>query len=141
MMPFQLILCLIFDCQSIEVTTVRINHLGESDKPIISLCISSNLSQCNYVDLVKSIVVSEEELSLIVGFVKSQKEKFLSKNRQNLEMGSFEIVIEKGGKRDLSYVIDKRKESIGYLTRLLSASSTNIILKQEVENLIKRINY
>ncbi|MEI9919743.1 MAG: hypothetical protein WDO14_13230 [Bacteroidota bacterium] len=124
-------------------TTIRIDHVGVSDKPVPSLCMSVSLANCNESAFDKSIVVSKDEIQAIEKFVSDKKVSTEFNAQSAYEMGSFKITVRKNSIIDISYVLDERKKSINYLNALLKdlSSSNNSKLQDELQNILKRIDY
>jgi hypothetical protein len=128
--------------QSDNATTIRIDHVGASDKPIPSLCISVSLATCSESGYEKGIVVSNDEMREMEKFVRDNKTSMEFNAQSAYETGSFKITILKNHTTDLSYVIESKENAIDYLTLLKTLSTRKkSSLQEELNNILKRIDY
>lgn len=126
-----------------SVTTVRIDHIGISDKSIPPLCITVSSKFCHEPSFEKIIVVDVNQMEELTKFVTENKTSSEFNSNRSYEMGSFKITTLREGKEDISYLLDQREQSILYFNALSKNLSGNndIALRQEINNLLFRINY
>ncbi len=122
---------------NIENTNIVIEHIGESDKPIITIVFTSNCDKANFVSPSYCAELSKnEKLSLVELLLERPIGNSSSKYT---EYGSFQLNIING--ENQRSIKTNREESINLFNEILQILKDNDTAKKLIENNLIRIKF
>lgn len=124
-------------CQNISdkrnnVTSMAFDYVGESDKPFISLFMTTKKGNLRNEKSVKSIFVSEETLQFIDKFIEKNSSLFLQKEA----LDRIENIAFRFGINNYKFVLIERKETVTLFKKLSTELLSNDKLNRREVSLI-----